>query len=84
MAACLGNNVDGVELVYKRGKMTDSERLSPCIKMCCLNDDNICLGCFRSLDEICQWRQMTMQQRQEILDRAAVRKRAHDIKFGSE
>ncbi|MGZ8185918.1 MAG: DUF1289 domain-containing protein [Methylobacter sp.] len=25
---------------------------SPCIRNCCLNNDDICLGCFRSLHEI--------------------------------
>jgi len=47
--------------------------------MCCLDDENICLGCFRSLDEIRQWRELTTQQRQEILNTVNVRKLTHKI-----
>jgi uncharacterized protein len=28
---------------------------SPCIRNCCLDDDDICLGCYRSIAEIIQW-----------------------------
>ena len=28
---------------------------SPCVRRCCLTDDDICLGCFRSLEEILRW-----------------------------
>ena len=28
---------------------------SPCINKCCLDDNDICAGCFRSLSEIKQW-----------------------------
>jgi predicted Fe-S protein YdhL (DUF1289 family) len=28
---------------------------SPCVRMCTLDDDDICIGCGRSLDEIKQW-----------------------------
>lgn len=28
---------------------------SPCIRNCCLNEQDVCIGCFRSLSEIKQW-----------------------------
>lgn len=28
---------------------------SPCVRNCCLNDDDICVGCYRSLAEISRW-----------------------------
>ncbi|TWX52454.1 DUF1289 domain-containing protein [Colwellia hornerae] len=28
---------------------------SPCIRNCCLNGDDVCLGCFRHIDEILAW-----------------------------
>ena len=28
---------------------------SPCIRNCCLNNSDVCMGCFRTLDEIVQW-----------------------------
>ncbi|MDD1622687.1 MAG: DUF1289 domain-containing protein [Methylococcaceae bacterium] len=47
---------------------------SPCVRNCCLNQDNICLGCFRSLDEICQWSQADDQTRLTILCNADQRR----------
>ena len=36
--------------------MTDREAVrSPCISNCCLDDEDICLGCFRHIDEIVGW-----------------------------
>jgi hypothetical protein len=28
---------------------------SPCIKKCALNEENICTGCFRTIQEIIGW-----------------------------
>lgn len=40
---------------------------SPCKRHCCLNQDNICLGCHRSLEEIRQWGQSDSNAKQAIL-----------------
>lgn len=42
---------------------------SPCIGKCCLNEKDICLGCFRSLEEIKEWGQASESRKQEILIR---------------
>lgn len=31
---------------------------SPCINVCKLNEKKICVGCYRSLDEIDNWNQL--------------------------
>jgi len=49
---------------------------SPCSKVCTLDDNDICLGCLRSLDEIGVWAGANRQTRLEILDKAAARERA--------
>ncbi|MBV1930369.1 MAG: DUF1289 domain-containing protein [Porticoccaceae bacterium] len=54
---------------------------SPCIRNCCLNEEDICLGCFRSLDEILQWRAVTDPQKQEIIRLAEVRHTQHRLKY---
>jgi len=54
---------------------------SPCIRNCCLNDDDICLGCFRTLVEITQWGQADDDTRQNILRKAEQRRKAHNIKW---
>jgi predicted Fe-S protein YdhL (DUF1289 family) len=40
---------------------------SPCIRHCTLDDADICLGCFRRIDEICAWGGATNEQRNQIL-----------------
>jgi predicted Fe-S protein YdhL (DUF1289 family) len=29
--------------------------MSPCLSICTLDDDNVCMGCLRSLEEIKNW-----------------------------
>jgi predicted Fe-S protein YdhL (DUF1289 family) len=48
---------------------------SPCVRNCCLNHDDICLGCFRSLDEIMLWTKVDENTRQEFLNNADIRKK---------
>lgn len=48
--------------------------VSPCVRNCCLNENDICLGCFRSIDEICQWAGATEREKQKILVLADARK----------
>lgn len=48
---------------------------SPCISVCSLNENDICLGCFRDLSEIAGWGQMEDAEKKEALKRAAVRER---------
>ena len=36
---------------------------SPCIRNCCLDDNDICVGCHRHLDEITGWHSMSEQQK---------------------
>ncbi len=55
-----------------------AEITSPCVRNCCLDDNNICMGCFRSMDEILHWRDASEQQQKEILKTAKDRKTAHD------
>jgi len=47
---------------------------SPCIRKCTLDDDDICVGCFRSLDEICAWGGASNGERREVLELALARR----------
>ncbi|WP_267844542.1 DUF1289 domain-containing protein, partial [Vibrio cholerae] len=40
---------------------------SPCVRHCCLDDKDICIGCGRTLDEICRWSSVTNSEKQDIL-----------------
>jgi uncharacterized protein len=59
---------------------------SPCIRECCLDQDNICLGCHRSLREICDWSDSSDAERLDILarcDQRRERKRAESAEHGT-
>jgi uncharacterized protein len=47
---------------------------SPCVRNCCLDDDLICLGCFRSVDEIKEWGMVGDDRRLAVLQNALGRK----------
>jgi len=42
---------------------------SPCVRICCLDENDVCLGCFRTITEICAWAGSSNEQRTEILQR---------------
>ena len=46
---------------------------SPCIRNCCLDERNICMGCGRSLEEIIRWSNATDSEKKEILARSRAR-----------
>ena len=41
---------------------------SPCIRRCCLDHRDVCLGCARTLQEILNWHQMTPAEKQNLLN----------------
>lgn len=42
---------------------------SPCIKLCVVHPEaRLCVGCFRSLDEIAGWSRMTPEQRRAVME----------------
>jgi uncharacterized protein len=49
---------------------------SPCVRNCCLDDDLVCLGCFRTIEEIKDWSIVDDQQRRLILQNALRRRAA--------
>lgn len=45
-----------VERVVEMQNNTDKEIVhSPCVGVCALDDDDVCIGCLRSGQEITQW-----------------------------
>ena len=40
---------------------------SPCIKICVIHpEERLCVGCYRSIEEIATWSRMTPEERQTI------------------
>lgn len=42
---------------------------SPCKYICTLDENGVCIGCYRTKDEISKWRSMTDEEKQKVLDR---------------
>ena len=68
--------LDGSQLGYVMNDI-DTPVLSPCIRNCCLDDALICLGCFRSLEEIKEWGVVGHHRRRIILQNAKQRREAN-------
>lgn len=52
---------------------------SPCVRNCCLNEQDVCLGCFRSLEEIKAWQRMSLTERADVLAAAQQRQLAQSL-----
>ena len=39
---------------------------SPCVACCRLNEEKFCVGCYRHMDEIVDWRKKTPEEYQQI------------------
>lgn len=48
---------------------------SPCCRRCCLDEQDLCLGCGRSLTEILEWNEADSARRRQILEAAAARRK---------
>lgn len=49
---------------------------SPCVGNCCLDENDVCLGCYRTLEEIKCWGLVDDSVRIGILDKVAQRSAA--------
>ena len=51
------------DIVWQRDEIE-----SPCVQVCVLHPEaRICLGCYRTADEIAEWSQMTPDTRREVM-----------------
>jgi len=51
--------------------MQQEEAQSPCISVCTMDDaTGLCQGCYRTLEEIQQWRDLDALQQRAIVDKA--------------
>lgn len=53
-----------------------AEPSSPCISVCALDENDICMGCYRSADEITDWFMADADSKREMLARAQARREA--------
>lgn len=53
-------------LAIRRGMIianVNNKELSPCIRNCCLDENDICVGCYRHILEIIGWQNKSTNQR---------------------
>jgi predicted Fe-S protein YdhL (DUF1289 family) len=50
---------------------------SPCVRSCCLDKNDICLGCGRHLGEITGWQSASNDKKREIIAMATKRLETH-------
>ncbi|WP_439102943.1 DUF1289 domain-containing protein [Congregibacter sp.] len=62
----------------ERGKAssTGEEPASPCVSICALDENDICMGCYRSADEITDWFMASAAKKREMLELAKARRDA--------
>ena len=53
-------------------KVADKVR-SPCVSICALDENDICVGCHRSGEEIMRWSRMSNEERRDVLRKVAER-----------
>ena len=53
--------------------MNSDDPASPCISVCVLDVNDICMGCYRSAAEVTDWFMASVDEKREILKRARER-----------
>ena len=48
---------------------------NPCVRNCCLDDQDVCLGCGRTLEEITGWSRLSEEEREQTLIKAEARRK---------
>jgi predicted Fe-S protein YdhL (DUF1289 family) len=64
--------------VKRDHKMAESVPLaprSPCIEVCALDENDVCIGCHRTAGEIVEWFSATDDRKREILESIRDRRR---------
>lgn len=46
---------------------------SPCVSICALDEQDICIGCHRTSDEIMGWPRLGNDERLKVLEKVAIR-----------
>ena len=72
----MSNPSDEISLKQNVGAASDpgDEVPSPCIQICAVDPDGVCIGCFRTLDEIACWSTASNREKELILHQTAIRK----------
>ena len=53
--------------------------ISPCVGICALNEDDVCVGCYRTGMEISGWGDMTVNEKRAVLNLVKEREKSSYI-----
>jgi predicted Fe-S protein YdhL (DUF1289 family) len=62
-------------------KSDEKPLTSPCVRNCCLNHNDVCVGCYRTLDEIIAWSGADNPTRRQILANCEKRRTTADAQM---
>ena len=64
--------------------MSERERpvASPCVNVCALDEQDVCIGCQRTVQEITRWSRMDNAERRQVLGLCHERARAAGLVIG--
>lgn len=51
---------------------------SPCVRNCCLDGDDVCIGCGRTVEEIIRWGDAEEQEKKRILSLSKERRKKRE------
>lgn len=51
---------------------------SPCVSICSMNSDDLCIGCYRTSKEIREWLLMEDDERLVVIEKAGERSRKNN------
>ena len=75
------NNPLDEHYLSKTNYVSDVE--SPCVRNCCLDNADICVGCHRTLEEILAWGNASEVEKNQILKRISEQAQ-HNFSFKNE
>lgn len=64
-----------------RSAHTSGANVSPCVRNCCLDDNDVCIGCGRTLEEIRTWSVVDDDTRLRIRAQADARVKERRLRF---
>lgn len=50
--------------------------ISPCVGVCALDADDMCIGCYRTGEEITYWGRYTQAEKRQVMERVGQREQA--------
>ncbi|MEL0635931.1 MULTISPECIES: DUF1289 domain-containing protein [Marinomonas] len=63
----------------KYSKANPSKITSPCVNLCSLDKDDVCIGCYRTGKEISAWGRMSSHQQRDVLIKVREREQASPL-----